>query len=496
VRAVADQGYTEPTPVQARAIPIILSGRDLLAGAQTGTGKTAAFVLPMLDGLHARRQSGFRKVRALVVVPTRELALQVEQSVRTYGGRSPIRSVAIYGGVRMDRQVRSLRKWPEIIVATPGRLLDHVRQGTVDLSATEVLVLDEGDRMLDMGFIHDIKRILEQLPAERQTLLFSATFSSSIRRLAADLLRNPESVDVAPRNATPTPIRQLAHPVDKARKRHLLAHMVRDEDMGQVLVFTRTKHGANRLAEQLGKDGIRATAIHGNKSQSQRVRALTAFKKGEAQVLVATDVAARGLDIDALPHVVNFELPTVPEDYVHRIGRTGRAGQEGTAISLVSGDERELMSGIEKLLKRSIEHRVVEGFEPSLAYRAEPIVTTRPAHGRSRPGNAPRANRDRSRGSHAVANDGWVGRRPSGGQGPREDRVGQPRRQGRPVRGQAPTREHGPVDRDGVGQGQAMPGERLSGRGSQAAGRQDGEASRGRAQSGWRRNGKRGRPRP
>jgi ATP-dependent RNA helicase RhlE len=381
LRAVAEQGYTEPTPVQAQAIPIILSGRDLLAGAQTGTGKTAAFVLPMLDGLRSRQESGQRRVRALVVVPTRELALQVEQSVRTYGGRRPVRSVAIYGGVRMDRQVRSLRQWPEIVVATPGRLLDHVRQGTIDLSTVEVLVLDEADRMLDMGFIHDIKRILEQLPKDRQTLLFSATFSPTIRRLADDMLRDPASVDAAPRNAAAAPVRQLVHPVDKDRKRHLLAHMVRGEGVGQVLVFTRTKRGANRLAEQLDRDGIRATAIHGNKSQSQRVRALAAFKRGEAQVLVATDIAARGLDIEALPHVVNFELPTVPEDYIHRIGRTGRAGLEGTAISLVSGDERELMAAIEKLLKRSIAHEVVAGFEPSAVYRPEPIVTTRPRQG-------------------------------------------------------------------------------------------------------------------
>ncbi len=435
LRAVADQGYTEPTPVQVQAIPIVLRGRDLLAGAQTGTGKTAAFVLPMLDGLRDRRESGQRKVRALVVVPTRELALQVEQSVRAYGGRNPVRSVAIYGGVRMDRQVRSLRKWPEIIVATPGRLLDHVRQGTVDLGAVEILVLDEADRMLDMGFIHDIKRILEQLPKERQTLLFSATFSTSIRRLAEDLLRDPESVDVAPRNATPVPIRQVVHPVDKARKRQLLAHMVQSMDMGQVLVFTRTKRGANRLAEQLGKDGIRAAAIHGNKSQSQRVRALASFKKGEAQVLVATDIAARGLDIESLPHVVNFELPTVPEDYVHRIGRTGRAGQEGTAISLVSGDERGLMADIEKLLKRSIDHQVVVGFEPSAAYRPEPIVTTRPAHGRSRNPNAPRGEHRRPQGARATANDGWAANRQAPANGPRPMRDGQRWRQDRPERG-------------------------------------------------------------
>ncbi len=443
LRVVADQGYTEPTPVQARAIPIILEGRDLLAGAQTGTGKTAAFVLPMLDGLRVRRESGFRRIRGLVVVPTRELALQVEQSVRTYGGRKPIRSVAIYGGVRMDRQVRSLRKWPEIVVATPGRLLDHVRQGTIDLSSVEILVLDEADRMLDMGFIHDIKRILEQLPRERQTLLFSATFSPKIRRLAEDLLRNPESVDVAPRNATPVPIRQVVHPVDKNRKRHLLAHMVRDRDMGQVLVFTRTKRGANRLAEQLGKDGINAAAIHGNKSQSQRVRALTAFKKGEAQVLVATDVAARGLDIESLPHVVNFELPTVPEDYVHRIGRTGRAGQEGTAISLMSGEERELMADIEKLLKKSIEREVIEGFEPSAAYQPEPIVTTRPKHGRSRG----RGERSGYRGSG--------GQRDSGGH--RDHAAGRPAPKAQHRSGKHPSQAGGHGAKH-----QQMPGERIS----------------------------------
>ncbi len=433
VRAVADQGYTDPTPVQERAIPIIRRGHDLLAGAQTGTGKTAAFVLPMLDGLRDRQTSGHRRVRGLVVVPTRELALQVEASVRIYGGRKPIRSVAIYGGVRMDRQVRSLRQWPEIVVATPGRLLDHVRQGTIDLSAVEILVLDEADRMLDMGFIHDIKRILEQLPRERQTLLFSATFSPRIRTLAQDLLRDPESVDVAPRNATAAPIRQVVYPVDRARKRHLLAHMVRDRDMGQVLVFTRTKRGANRLAEQLVKDGIRAAAIHGNKSQSQRVRALTAFKQGQAQVLVATDIAARGLDIDALPHVVNYELPTVPEDYVHRIGRTGRAGLDGTAISLVSGDEHELMLGIEKLLKKSIEREVVAGFEPSVVHRPEPVVTRRPQQQRRRqPGQPVRG----------TAGQQWQSRK---------QRPPTPGTQ----TGPAPTRH---------GQGTAMPGERLSGR--------------------------------
>ncbi len=401
LRAVADQGYLEPTPVQAQAIPVILRGRDLLAGAQTGTGKTAAFVLPMLQRLHEHRGPGPRRVRGLVVVPTRELALQVEESVRTYGAHRPIRSVAIYGGVRMDRQVRALRGGAEIVVATPGRLLDHVRQRTIDLGYVEILVLDEADRMLDMGFIHDIKQILGLLPKERQSLLFSATFSGRIRQLAQELLQDPASIDVAPRNTPAPPIRQLVHPVDKERKRHLLAHMVKTKRIDQVLVFTRTKRGANRLAEQLGKDGIAADAIHGNKSQSQRVRALTSFKNGHSQVLVATDVAARGIDIESLPHVVNFELPTVPEDYVHRIGRTGRAGQDGTAISLVSADERELMMAIEKLLKRSLEKEVVEGFEPHVTFSTEPVAVGRPAqgHGRARQGRgnyAPRRVETRS----------------------------------------------------------------------------------------------------
>ena len=298
LRAVADQGYTEPTPVQAQAIPAILTGRDLLVGAQTGTGKTAAFVLPMIQTLHAAREPGQIRIRALVIVPTRELALQVEQSIRTYGAHRPVRSTTILGGMSMDRQVRALRAGVEVVVATPGRLLDHVRQRTIDLGRVEILVLDEADRMLDMGFIHDIKRILERLPAERQSLLFSATFNPRIRRLAEELLREPLSIDAAPRNATAAPIRQVVHPVDRGRKRDLLSHMLRGEDMDQVLVFTRTKRGADRLAEQLGKDGIRAAAIHGNKSQSQRVRALTAFKKGDSQVLVATDIAARGLDIE------------------------------------------------------------------------------------------------------------------------------------------------------------------------------------------------------
>ena len=390
LRAISDQGYQVPTPVQAQAIPAVLSGTDLLAGAQTGTGKTAAFVVPMLQLLQTSRPPGPRRIRGLVIVPTRELALQVEQSVRTYGAQRPMRSAAIFGGMRIDGQVKRLKHGVDIVVATPGRLLDHVRQRTIDLRQVKILVLDEADRMLDMGFIHDIRKILEILPVERQTLLFSATFTPHIRRLAGELLRDPVSIDVAPRNATAAPIRQLAHPVDRGRKRELLTHLVRRNDKGQVLVFTRTKRGANRLAEQLVEDGINAGAIHGNKSQSQRVRALSSFKQGRSQVLVATDVAARGLDIDALPYVVNFEIPNVPEDYVHRIGRTGRAGLEGTAISLVSAEENKLFKAIEKLQGKPIEREVIEGFAPGRGGSSQPAAQRggrpRPAspHGQQR----------------------------------------------------------------------------------------------------------------
>ncbi len=380
LRAVADQGYTEPTPVQAAAIPLVLAGRDLLAGAQTGTGKTAAFVLPILQRLNAsaprpddRRTAPRRQVRALVIVPTRELALQVEESVRTYGARRPIRSVAIYGGVGFGPQATALRSGAQIVVATPGRLLDHVRQHTIDLAAVEVLVLDEADRMLDMGFIHDIRQVLQLLPRRRQNLLFSATFSDTIRELASGLLDRPAEVDVAPRNTAAELVRQLVHPVDRERKRELLSSLVRSGRLEQALVFTRTKHGANRLSEQLSRDGIATAAIHGNKGQAQRVRALADFKAGRVAVLVATDIAARGLDIDALPHVVNYELPMVPEDYIHRIGRTGRAGVDGVAISLVCVDETPLLRAIERLLRRAITVEAVAGFEPDRSIRAEPI---------------------------------------------------------------------------------------------------------------------------
>ena len=371
LRAVARQGYTEPTPVQREAIPLVLAGRDLLAGAQTGTGKTAAFVLPILQQL-AARPARDRRIRVLILTPTRELAMQVEESVRTYSGGS-VRSTAIYGGVGFGGQSGALRRGVDIVVATPGRLLDHSRQRTIDLGGIEILVLDEADRMLDMGFIRDIRQVLALLPARRQNLLFSATFSNQIRALAQTLLDRPASVQVTPENTAVDLVEQVVHPVDRERKRELLTHLVRTRVIDQALVFTRTKHGANRLAEQLNRDGIATAAIHGNKSQPQRVRALADFKAGRVLLLVATEVAARGLDIEALPHVVNFELPMVPSDYVHRIGRTGRAGITGTAVSLVCVDEAPLLRDVERMLGGPIPSEVIAGFEPNRAIRAEPI---------------------------------------------------------------------------------------------------------------------------
>jgi len=365
VRAVTEEGYTVPTPVQAKAIPPILEGRDVLAGAQTGTGKTAGFALPLLQRLtHHAHHGGRHSIRALILTPTRELAAQVEESVRTYGRHLKLRTALVYGGVGFTPQAEALRRGVDILVATPGRLLDHLGQRTVSLAHVEILVLDEADRMLDMGFIHDIRKVLAVLPPKRQNLLFSATYTDEIRTLADSILRNPALVEVARRNAESELVTQRVHPVDQGRKRALLAHLVATGDWRQVLVFTRTKHGANRLAEQLCKDGIEATAIHGNKSQGARTRALADFKAGEMRVLVATDIAARGLDIEELPHVVNYELPNVPEHYVHRIGRTGRAGTPGEAISLVSPDEYAYLNDIEKVLKRKLEREVVPGFEP------------------------------------------------------------------------------------------------------------------------------------
>ncbi len=386
VRAVTEHGYTIPTPIQLQAIPAVLGGGDLLAGAQTGTGKTAGFVLPLLQRLSlvaSKKTTGTKAVRALILTPTRELAAQVEESVRTYGKYSKFSSVVIFGGVGINPQISALKRGVDIVVATPGRLLDLHQQRAIDLSHVEILVLDEADRMLDMGFIHDIKRILKLLPSKRQNLLFSATFSDDIKKLADNLLDNPALIEVARRNSTVEAITQKIHPVDRDKKRQLLSHLIKSQNWHQVLVFTRTKHGANRLAELLNKDGITSLAIHGNKSQSARTKALAEFKTGDLQVLVATDIAARGIDIDQLPHVVNYDLPNVAEDYVHRIGRTGRAGALGEAISLVCIDEKAYLHAIERLIKRDIPSVVIPGFEPDPHAKPEPIQLRTPGH---RPG--------------------------------------------------------------------------------------------------------------
>lgn len=367
LRALNDQQYTHPTPIQAESIPLIMAGRDLMAAAQTGTGKTAGFTLPILQGLSKGTKAGPRKARTLILTPTRELAAQVEQSVMAYGKYLNLRSAVVFGGVNIRPQISRLGRGVDILVATPGRLLDLHQQKAVEFDDLEVLVLDEADRMLDMGFIHDIKRIVKLLPKKRQTLMFSATFSPAIKSLAAGFLQDPAQVSVAPPNATADTVKQQIFPVDKKRKAALLSHLIRDRNWSQVLVFTRTKHGANKLSQQLEKDGIRATAIHGNKSQNARTRALDGFKRGKIQVLVATDIAARGLDIDQLPQVVNFDLPNISEDYVHRIGRTGRAGMEGFACSLVSADEAEHLGGIERLIKKQLPREEIEGFEPEHA---------------------------------------------------------------------------------------------------------------------------------
>ncbi len=380
LRAVDEKGYTEATPIQQQAIPHILEGNDILAGAQTGTGKTAGFTLPLLQRLQ-HGQVNRRRIRALILTPTRELAAQVGESCRVYGKYLPFRTAVIFGGVSAKTQIDKLRKGVDIVVATPGRLLDHMQQGNIDLSAIEVLVLDEADRMLDMGFIRDIRKILKVLPAKRQNLLFSATFSDDIRHLAANTLNAPAEFQVTPVNSTVDRVSQIMHPVDKDRKRELLSHRIGSQNWQQVLVFTRTKHGANRLAKQLESDGITATAIHGNKSQGARTRALKEFKDGSVRVLVATDIAARGLDIHLLPHVVNYELPHVPEDYVHRIGRTARAGNDGHAVSLVCVDELKLLQDIERLLGQRIEKQVVPGYEPDPRIKAEPVQKGRPRRG-------------------------------------------------------------------------------------------------------------------
>jgi ATP-dependent RNA helicase RhlE len=396
---VSEQGYTTPTPIQAQAIPVVLAGKDLLAAAQTGTGKTAGFTLPLLDILN--KKGAGKTVRCLILVPTRELAAQVQESVRTYGKYKPLHSTTIFGGVNINAQIQQLRRGVDIVVATPGRLLDHVQQKTIDLRHVEILVLDEADRMLDMGFIHDIRRIIGLLPKQRQNLMFSATFPEEIRKLAGTFMQHPQLVEVARRNTPAELVAQVQYPTDQSKKKDLLAHLVKTNNWQQVLVFTKTKRGANRLAEGLEKMGIEADAIHGNKSQPQRTRVLKRFKDNELQVLVATDIAARGIDIDELPHVVNFDLPHVPEDYVHRIGRTGRAGSSGEAISLVCHDDRSLMAAIEKLMGRKVESRVIAGFEQSGggSYRPaqeQPRHNARPQRPQHRPHHQRHASGDKN----------------------------------------------------------------------------------------------------
>jgi ATP-dependent RNA helicase RhlE len=381
VKAVREQGYETPTAIQAQAIPLVLEGHDLLGGAQTGTGKTAAFTLPLLHRLSMSRSAqnkfGGTGIRALVLTPTRELAAQVEESVRTYGKYLQLSSTVIFGGVGMNPQISKLKKGVDILVATPGRLLDLQQQGMLDLGQVQMLVLDEADRMLDMGFIHDVKKVLALVPKEKQSLLFSATFSDEIRELANNLLRNPQSVQVTPRNTTVQRITQVIHPVGRGKKKALLAHIINQNNWSQVLVFTRTKFGANNVAEFLEKNGITAMALHGNKSQAARTQALSGFKSGEVRALVATDIAARGIDIDDLPHVVNYEIPNVSEDYVHRIGRTGRAGADGAAVNLVCLDEEGFMQDIERFTKQKIAVQEMEGFGPEPGEKAEPIAMGR-----------------------------------------------------------------------------------------------------------------------
>ncbi len=378
IRAIADKGYTEPTPIQSQAIPIILEGSDLLAGSQTGTGKTAGFTLPLLHNLMKKARTGSAKMaRALILTPTRELAMQVEENVRALSKNLPLKSAAVFGGVNIKMQIRMIGNGVDIIIATPGRLLDLIGQRVIHLSLIETLVLDEADRMLDMGFMPDIQRILKLLPKERQNLLFSATFSKEIKKLAQELLNSPKVIETALPNSTVDSISQLVHPVDNKRKSELLSSLIKNHGWKQVLVFMRTKHGANKLTDHLKNEGISATAIHGNKTQGQRTKALQDFKKGAVRILVATDIAARGLDINHLPLVVNYDLPDTPEDYIHRIGRTGRAGNTGEALSLVCVDEHKLLRNIERLLKKDIPKKVIPNFEPDPSIAPVPIIRGR-----------------------------------------------------------------------------------------------------------------------
>jgi ATP-dependent RNA helicase RhlE len=416
LRATKKQGYEQATPIQQQAIPLVLEGHDLLAGAQTGTGKTAGFTLPLLQRLQQSNNGAQSpRVRALILVPTRELAAQVNESVENYGAYLPFKSAVIFGGVSINPQITKLRRGVDIVIATPGRLMDHMQRGTIRLDGVETLILDEADRMLDMGFINDIRKIMKAIPKKRQTLLFSATFSNEIKSLANDFLNSPQQVQVARRNTTAEQISQVVHLVDKGRKRELLSQLIGQGNWRQVLVFTRTKHLANRLSTQLTQDGLSASAIHGNKSQGARTRALADFKQGKIRVLVATDIAARGLDIELLPHVVNFELPNVPEDYVHRIGRTGRAGQDGQAVSLVCIDEKKLLADIEKLLKKDIDQVAIDGFTPDPSIKAEPIKNgggggRRSSNGNRSGGRPQGRNANRGNGSRSETNSNRRGR--------------------------------------------------------------------------------------
>ena len=461
LRAVLEQGYTTPTPIQVQAIPAVLSGGDVMGGAQTGTGKTAGFVLPMLHRLMAtpavRDAKGRLPIRALILTPTRELAAQVEESVRVYGKHARLTSMVMFGGVGMQPQIDKLRRGVDILVATPGRLLDHHQQRTLDLSHVQIFVLDEADRMLDMGFIHDIKKVLAIVPAQKQSLLFSATFSDEIKALADRLLNKPVLIEVARRNQTADTIAQKVHPVGRELKKDLLCHLIQSNDWHQVLVFTRMKSGANKLVEHLLKQGISAMAIHGNKSQSARTKALADFKAGELTVLVATDIAARGIDIDQLPHVVNYELPNVPEDYVHRIGRTGRAGSQGEAVSLVCVDENGFLRDIERLIKRDIPKEIVPGFAPHASEKPEPIVLGRMVigEGAGRGGVRHHAGGGRPGGG----NNGGGGGGNGGGRGRNDARPASANRGGGGGGGANAARPAGPRP-----EGQGRPPIRLSGK--------------------------------
>jgi len=406
LKAIKEQGYTTPTPIQQQAIPIILEKKDILAGAQTGTGKTAGFTLPMLELLTRMKHTDRKRhqVKALILTPTRELATQVNESVELYGKHLPYKTCVIFGGVKINPQITKLRKGMDIVVATPGRLLDHISQKTIDLSKVDFLILDEADRMLDMGFVNDIKKVIAVLPKERQTLLFSATYSDAIKKLSQTFLKSPALIEVARRNTSSEIVKQAVYHVDKTRKRELLTQLIKDGKWKQVLVFTRTKHGANRLSGQLDSDGISSCAIHGNKSQNARTKALADFKDGKVRVLVATDIAARGIDIDQLPHVVNYELPNVSEDYVHRIGRTGRAGNEGEAISLVCVDEDEFLANIEKLIKKDIPKVWLKDFKPDPSIKAEPINMGGNRGARNKPRGGGRGSNNGGRNSGRNSN--------------------------------------------------------------------------------------------